>query len=516
MKETLRAAVAVLIMLAILSVVYGSDVRSRTSDGSLPAKTSTPSKAAPDLEEIENATYRGLDDHLGDVTLVHGSWQGKPYVEAGAVRPEVNVISKFRMTGDLDRDGTDEAVVLLEYRPGGTGELLYAAVVGRRNSRVVNVATAFIGDRVQVRGGHIENRGESRVMFLDVVQAGPEDPACCPGDLVTRGWLFESDGTMKPIKVSDIAGRLSLDTIGGTEWVLHSWAIKEPAPPDPEVTLVYKDGRFAGTSGCNRYSAPVREGNMPGEVSVGPAATTKMACGDVAASVEERFLRALGGVRKFGFRTGELALSYEKEGSSEVMLFGRRTRQAGSAPQAAYAEGPSFDCKKPSNTVEKMICNDSLLSFMDTEMAVLYRDVLARVPSDDKKKIQADQRRWLKARNGCVRDTNPRDCIIYSFEGRISLLRHYKSMYPSADSSFESDELMTYRCDDNSRLVVTIVKGDPPEMVDLRMGDLRWQLARVVSASGTKYAGGPVTFWTKGKEAQFVLEGQSVRCLSEE
>ena len=120
---------------------------------------------------------------------------------------------------------------------------------------------------------------------------------------------------------------MTLETIGNTEWVLRSWDFKQPAPTHPVVTLIFKDGRFTGSSGCNNYFAPAKEGNMPGDVEVGPAGTTRKSCPDNEMSVETRFLDQLARVKKFGFLVTQLALSWEKEGVWKTMLFDKRQPQ---------------------------------------------------------------------------------------------------------------------------------------------------------------------------------------------
>jgi heat shock protein HslJ len=98
--------------------------------------------------------------------------------------------------------------------------------------------------------------------------------------------------------------------------------LDEPAPTEPQVTLAYQDGRLAGTSGCNRYTAAAKPGASPGDLTVGPAAGTRMACPEPQSAVEARFLKQLGGAKKFGFHLGRLALSYEKDGGAYgTMLF---------------------------------------------------------------------------------------------------------------------------------------------------------------------------------------------------
>ena len=287
------------------------------------AYPSEPTKAAmqaPTLKEIKNASYSGIEGLKGSVKLVDGKWKGRPYKKGSASRPVVSLIGDFRITGDLDGDGTDDAVVLLNYAPGGTGQLLHLALMARKKGKIQNLATALIGDRVQIRDVRIEQKR----IFVDVVQAGPKDAMCCPGEVTTREWTLEPGGKLNRGTVTAKPVRLTLETIGNTEWILRSWDSKQPAPTRPAVTLIFKDGRFTGSSGCNNYFAPAKEGKIPGDVEVGAAGTTRKSCPDNEMSVERRFLEQLVRVRKFGFLVTQLALSWEKDGVWKTMLFDQR------------------------------------------------------------------------------------------------------------------------------------------------------------------------------------------------
>ena len=273
---------------------------------------------APTLKELKNASYSGMEGLKGPVKLVDGRWKGRPYGKGSASRPVVSLVGDLRVIGDLDGDGADDAVVLLNYAPGGTGQLLYLAVVARKKGKIENVATTLIGDRVQIRDVRIE---QNRIL-MGVVRAGPKDAMCCPGEVITLGWNLEPDGKLNPFIVTAKSERLTLETIGNTEWVLRSWNFKEPAPKQPTITLIFKDGRFTGSSGCNNYFAPAKEnGSLPGDVEIGPAGTTRKSCPEKEMAVERRFLDQLVHVRKFGFLVTQLALSWEKEGVWKTMLF---------------------------------------------------------------------------------------------------------------------------------------------------------------------------------------------------
>lgn len=270
----------------------------------------------PTVEELKNATYSGLDERLGPVALANGRWTGAPPALGAASRPIVELADDFRIVGDLDGDGLDEAVVVLTYRPGGTATLSFLAVVTRKDGILRNVATTALGDRVQVRSVRIDGR----TLLVSAVRAGANDAACCPGEIVEWQWTL-GDGRLNALGTAR-TGRLSLAILAGTVWVLRAWDIAAPAESEPVVTLAYDAGRFTGTGGCNRYFAVVEGGAMPGDVKLGPLAGTRMACPEPQSSVEARFLEQLGAARTFGFMLGRLAISYVKgDGSRGTMLF---------------------------------------------------------------------------------------------------------------------------------------------------------------------------------------------------
>ena len=291
--------------------------------GTPTAQAPAADRSAPSLEELRNATYSGVAEAGASFTLAGGRWEGPPFEPGAASRPGVTFVRDFRLLGDLDGDGAEEAVVLLGAHAGGSGERSYVAVVGRTASTPRNLATAPLGDRVHVRDARINGRA----IVLDVVQAGEHDAACCPGDLVTRTWTLDA-GALKegaPVKT----GRLSIDVLAGTEWVLKAWAWDQAAPAAPEVTLKLDGSRVGGSAGCNNYFAPVKPGDAPGDITMGPAGATRKMCPEPDMLVEARFLRQLVGVTQLRFVAAQLALSYTREdGTLGVMLFGRRAAQS--------------------------------------------------------------------------------------------------------------------------------------------------------------------------------------------
>ena len=290
--------------------------------GARPAPAAGASASAPRIshDTLRNLAYRGVEGERRPLPFKDGKWAGRPAVPGAATHPHANLVEGLVAHGDLDGDGASEAVVLLNYSGGGTGQFLHVAVAKRGAAAVRNVATRFVGDRVQIRDLRVENRQ----VVLDVVRAGPSDPGCCAGELATLAWTLEKNA-LRPAARPEQPARLTPEALAGSQWVLHKWAANEPAAAEPPVTLAYADGKFAGQAGCNRYSAGVSaKGELAGDLAIGPAMTTRMACPGEATAIETRFLAALAGVSRFWFHAGQLALAYGGGDASGVLFFARR------------------------------------------------------------------------------------------------------------------------------------------------------------------------------------------------
>jgi heat shock protein HslJ len=308
--------VAVVVVVSLLPsgcAPRAKDVRLVTSASAADPEAAAP---APAWEEVRNATFHGFTESGDPVTLKDGRWEGPSFVAGGASRPTVELINRFLLSADLDGDGAEEAVVLMRGSTGGSGENIYLAVVGRHDGRVENLGTALLGDRVQVRRAAIEGR----FVRIDLVQAEPSDPACCPGGLFSRTFALSGGALVEPVTATR-TDRLGLAMLADRVWLLRAWNVDEPAPTTPAVTLTFKEGRFAGDTGCNGYFATVKEGDLPGGIALGPVGSTRMACEPSLTEVESRFLAQLGSTTRFGFLLGRLALSYRTDAGYGAMLF---------------------------------------------------------------------------------------------------------------------------------------------------------------------------------------------------
>lgn len=284
---------------------------------------SNASDTEPTLAQARQATYRGLADVPETVTLRDGVWEGEPYVVGGASRPRVVLAEPFHVMGDLDDDGHDETVVLLSFSGGGSGEFVYFAVLDAKEGRVHNTATTPLGDRVKV----VEAEVQGSTLRARLLQAGPNDAACCPGDLITRAWRLDPEQGLQPVAIDADTQRLTPDALSATTWRLRAWAFNEPVQGEVVPTLQVEGDRIGGFGGCNRYFASVKGGKQPGDLEIGPVGATRMACPDPGMAIEDRFLAVLSKVTKFTFLGGQLALSYTDDQGAGTLLFERTSTE---------------------------------------------------------------------------------------------------------------------------------------------------------------------------------------------
>src|SRR5260370_8735653 len=95
--------------------------------------------------------------------------------------------------------------------------------------------------------------------------------------------------------------------------------------------------------------------------------------------------------------------------------------------------GPSFECAKASNDVERTICKDPELAKAAREMAGAYATVAAKLSGAAKENLEKEQVRWLGDRNrGCAADTDGiAPCLKRRYAARTTNLRaSAEGIYP--------------------------------------------------------------------------------------
>jgi heat shock protein HslJ len=290
---------------ALLATACGSPVPPVTSNVAI-----TPI-ASPTIEEISSATFEGILDH--PVRLVDGSWEGDPVVEGGASRPAVGLIDHFLFTGDLDGDDVEETAFLLWESSGGSGTRLYLGAADRTADGSLDLRTALIGDRVQIRSGRIEG-GE---ILLEVLRQGPGDAACCPTQWASLRYGLVGAGLRQT--AAEELGTAGIADLEGVRWALLELD-RAAVPESVVITLEIRGGEVAGKAGCNGYFGQVAD-DGPGGLHVGELGTTMMACPEEVMETEQRYLAALSGAVAYRFLAGRLALTCETDEGMETLLF---------------------------------------------------------------------------------------------------------------------------------------------------------------------------------------------------
>jgi len=216
--------------------------------------------------------------------------------------------------GDVDGTAGSEAVAVLGSPAEGGGESVQVAVYGVRDGALATLGSAAVGAGVQLQDLWLE-QGKIR---MDVVEAGPEDAAGAPTQVARKTYAMES-GELKQL-TSEVRGVLGLSMLAANEWLLVE-IDGAPLPAGTEAPLVLFEGETVrGFAGCNRFTATVKE-TKPGELDVGSGAATKKACPQPQMDLEQEFLTQLDAVNRYGYRAGQLALSWQSGEASGVLLF---------------------------------------------------------------------------------------------------------------------------------------------------------------------------------------------------
>ncbi len=167
---------------------------------------------APSLDQVRNATIAGVFDQ--PVTLVNGVYEGEPTVPDGAARPRLMLVGEPLALQEFDGADGDATAVLLSASSGGSGERIWLAVTGLRDGRAESLGAVLVGDRVRIRSLSTEGAD----LVLEVVEAGPDDPACCPTQAALKRYRLWDGGLT--LTSDEVTGALSLALVAGTQWTL--------------------------------------------------------------------------------------------------------------------------------------------------------------------------------------------------------------------------------------------------------------------------------------------------------
>jgi heat shock protein HslJ len=275
------------------------------------------SGASLTAEALGNTVYQSEWPEDGVAQLTDGEYR-KPIVEGSAT--ELIIQLAEMAFGDLDGDGVEDAAVILVTDPGGSGTFYDLAAVLNRNGEPEHVATASLGDRAKIRAFSTE----AGQVIIEMVTHGPDDPMCCPTQIVRNTYTLEGDALVET--GSELVGTLEESSEGAispelldTVWQWRELVETEPAAqsvvPHPEnYTLVFQpDGTLDIQADCNMVSGSyILEGNAL-TIEIGPS--TMAFCGEE--SLDQQYLELLDGVDSYAIEDGRLVLNL-KDGAGRL------------------------------------------------------------------------------------------------------------------------------------------------------------------------------------------------------
>ena len=143
------------------------------------------------LDILRNATYHSPE--WGEFQLSNGIYYRTPPTAQESPDIYTTHLLDTVFYGDINLDGLQDAVVFLSTQNGGTGHFVEMAAVLNLNGNPSNISTLSLGDRVVIESGAVQNG----VITLNLRVQGPNDGLCCPSQLVTWNFHFDSGQVVK-------------------------------------------------------------------------------------------------------------------------------------------------------------------------------------------------------------------------------------------------------------------------------------------------------------------------------
>lgn len=215
-------------------------------------------------------------------------------------------------------DGQEAAAAILTESSGGSGIFVSLALVLLSEGEATHVASAPLGDRVQVQALTFDDNGQIEVSLL--VQ-GPDDPLCCPSQPLNQRYAWQ-EGTL--LLVEEVAGPTEsaesapdggADALPGTAWAWQGTAygndtVVAPVDPTRYVIEFGTDGTVNVQDDCNQLGGVYSVAGDT-ELIIELQTSTMAAC--APESLHDQFILDLSGVASYLFEEGRLyvALRYD-------------------------------------------------------------------------------------------------------------------------------------------------------------------------------------------------------------
>ncbi|HQY90238.1 META domain-containing protein [Caldilinea sp.] len=245
---------------------------------------------------------------------------------------EIQLLPSPMAYGTLDDQ--DAVAALLAENGGGSGTFVTLALIVDQDGAPVHVASAPLGDRVQVQSLAIADNQ----ITVEMLTQGPDDPLCCPTQPVTQVYAFQDDTL---VLVEETVGSAS-SALAGASWVwtqtqMNDGAVKSPAA-EGDFTLTFgDDGTVVATTDCNTFIGSYTESADSG-LAIEFVISTAMVCTDETQAQE--FIADVTSINSY-LITDEGVLALLLPYDSGSILFDRAVAAAATNDDAASEDAAS-------------------------------------------------------------------------------------------------------------------------------------------------------------------------------
>ncbi len=192
-----------------------------------------------------------------------------------------------------------------------------------------------------------------------------------------------------------------------------------------------------------------------------------------------------------------------------------RMPPAAVTPPIATIAATEFDCNKPANPMETMLCQDEGLIRLGNRLDKVYTQAMDKARQTPAgalsvSKLQQEQRHWAHNLKECMKNDNPHMCLGDTYILRITELQASWELAPSLTP-------LHYLCGGggNNDVLATFYRTKPATARLVRGKSQAILHQQELVTGGARYAGQNVEFIIRGKEASINWKGESLLCISQ-
>lgn len=253
-----------------------------------------------------------------EVTLVNGA------AEAPVARDSSSkVITRIRggsTMADLNKDGIDDAVLILTHSTGGSGTFYYLVAAIASGEGYAGTTGLLLGDRIDPQSIEVSD-GKASVRYL--IRKADESFADKPSVERVRDVIYSSESRRLVEVAHDFEGEadpsrmtLEMHTWTWVKTIYNNDTTKVPAR-EKAFTLTFMDGRVSGNTDCNSFNGAYTVEDKKIRFNE-EMAMTRMFC---EGSQETEFVQMLLNVNSYFFTSrGQLVLELKYDSGSMIFL----------------------------------------------------------------------------------------------------------------------------------------------------------------------------------------------------